>query len=84
MRVQFNTNILLFDVNDNGLWLDEMGFTSEDCGIYHPIEVGYIEYNHNTMCGNVSINDIDYSFDIEGLFDDDHDFDENPVFYLVD
>lgn len=84
MRVQFNTNILLFDVNDNGLWLDEMGFTSEDCGIYHPIEVGYIEYNHNTMCGNVSINGIDYSFDIEGLFDDDHDFDENPVFYLVD
>jgi len=84
MRVQFNTNILLWDENENGLWLDEMGFTSEDCGCYDPIEVGYIEYNHNTMCGNVSINDIDYSFDIEGLFDDDHDFDSLPLFYLVD
>jgi hypothetical protein len=84
MKVQFNTNILLWNESNNGLWLDEMGFTSEDCGIYHPIEVGYIEYDNDTICGNLSINGVDYSFDLEGIFDDDHDFDSFPPFYLVD
>jgi hypothetical protein len=84
MKVQFNTNILLWDENNNGSWLDELGFTSEDCGVYHPIEVDYIDYSSDTMSGNISICGIDYSFDIEGLFDDDHDFDSFPPFYLVD
>ena len=82
MKVQFTTNILLWDNNENGLWLDEIGFTSEDCGCYHPIEVGYIEYNSDTLCGNVSINGVDYSFDLEGLFEDSHDFEDLPPFYI--
>jgi phosphatidylserine/phosphatidylglycerophosphate/cardiolipin synthase-like enzyme len=84
MKAQFNTNVLLWDNNDKGLWLDDMGYQSEDCGVFYPINIDYINYNSGVMDGRVGINGIDYSFDLEGIFDEDHDFEENPLFYLVD
>jgi hypothetical protein len=84
MKAQFNTNILLWDNNDKGLWLDDMGYQSEDCGVFFPINIDYINYNSGDMDGRVGINGIDYSFDLEGIYDEDHDFEENPLFYFVD
>jgi len=84
MKAQFNTNILLWDGNDNGLWLDEMGFTSEDSGVFNPISIDYIKYENGDTDGRVGIDGVDYSFDLEGIYDEDHNFEENPLFYLVD
>ena len=88
MKIQFNTNLLLWDNNENGLWLDEMGFTSEDCGVFNPIPVDYIHYKNGNTDGSVGINGVDYSFDLEGILCDeeefqDYDFEENPLFYFV-
>ena len=88
MKIQFNTNLLLWDNNENGLWLDEMGFTSEDCGVFYPISVDYIHYKNGNTDGSVGINGVDYSFDLEGVLCDeeefqDYDFEENPLFYIL-
>ena len=64
MKAQFNTNLLLWDDNNNGLWLDEMGFTSEDCGVFHPISIDYIFYNNGDVDGRVGINGVDFSFHV--------------------
>ena len=84
MKAQFNTNILLWDNNDKSLWLDDMGFDSEDCGVFYPITIDYIKYESGDTDGTVGIDGIDYSFDLEGIFDEDHNFDEFPLFYLAD
>lgn len=84
MKVQFNTNILLWNSNDEGNWLDEMGYESEDCGVFLPIEVDSIYYVDGDNDGRVCIDGQDYSFDLEGIFDEDHDFSEFPLFYFVD
>jgi|688.fasta_scaffold605039_1 hypothetical protein len=84
MKAQFNTNLLLWDENEKGLWLEEMGYESEDCGVFLPINIDYIKYNNGDMDGCVGINGSHYSFDLEGIFDEDHNFEENPLFYLAD
>jgi hypothetical protein len=92
MKIVFTgTNLLLWDNNDESVWLDELLFNKEDQikfinGFELPVEVDYIHYVNGNMDGRVGINGVDYSFDLEGIWDEDNlpNFDEYPLFYLVD
>lgn len=67
--VDISTNILLWNEEEESKWLDEMGFESEDCGIFPGIRVDYIEYEEGNTEGCIGINGVSYTFELDFIFD---------------
>jgi len=97
MKVYFSECVLLNkeeeDFNLTQKWLYELYDMSDWSGYSggYMVECDDINYNPNSMEGYVVIDGVKWSFDMEGLFDEDHldmwgfdDFSEIPEGYIFE
>lgn len=85
MKVEFYTDLLLwFEDNDGKLhdvWISQVAQKDEDFA--YIVECEYIDYNNETLEGYIKINDCDYFFNIDFIYDEDEEINEEDIFEVV-
>jgi hypothetical protein len=85
MKIEFYTDLLLwFEDNDgesHDVWISQVAEKDEEHA--YIVECEYIDYDNETLEGYLRINDYDYFFNLDGIYDEDEEVDEDNIYKVV-